>query len=169
MTEVVRKSRENNKGETGEERFFHSRSSEQRDKTVRVQVADQRQKGTYQRLVLLVFMRRFPIEYIRKLIFQAAILDSVFKQYLDNLHPIIRFPGRQDGIYIPLRLQMNDFDQRSLCGAFHSEKSGSENVYAIKCGRLPYIQEAVTVAEYLIGGGNISVTAGVVCRVELEQ
>lgn len=44
-----------------------------------------------------------------------------------------------------------------------------EGVECLSPGRLPYLQEAVTVVGYPIGGENISVTAGVVSRVELQQ
>ncbi|EME27544.1 serine-type endopeptidase isoform 1 [Galdieria sulphuraria] len=49
------------------------------------------------------------------------------------------------------------------------DESFWEGVECLSSGRLPYLQEAVTVVGYPIGGENISVTAGVVSRVELQQ
>ncbi|KAJ8536543.1 hypothetical protein K7X08_034944 [Anisodus acutangulus] len=44
-----------------------------------------------------------------------------------------------------------------------------EGVNSLELGDVPFLQEAVSVVGYLQGGDNISVTKGVVSRVELTQ
>eukprot|EP00871_Galdieria_phlegrea_P002145 jgi/Galph1/2931/GphlegSOOS_G1600.1 len=215
MTEVVRKSRENNKGETEEERFFHSRSPElpgrvgglasRRPKT-ETNLSKVDATKTHEGIRKDEYMTDYDCrEGEVEVGFPSSVLDSVFKLYVTHCEPNYSLPWQKRRQTYSTSSAFAVEDQRILTNAHcveHStvvkiKKRGSEKKYmaqivsigndcdialltvedasfweGVNCllpGRLPYLQEAVTVVGYPIGGENISVTAGVVSRVELQQ